>query len=449
MENNIKKCSFIEHDKINAILYCQECKIYMCNKCDNYHSNLFKNHHINKIENDMDEIFSDFCKKDNHYGKLEFFCKAHNQLCCSDCICKIKVEGKGEHFNCDVYTLQNIKDEKKNKLEENIKILENLSNSIDEFINQLKVMSEKINISKEKIKLKIQKIFTKIRNTLNEREDQLLLEVDKEFNKYYFNEKNEKDILKLPNQIKESLKKSSDIKNEWKNENKLCSLINDCIYIENNIKDINLIKENIDNNNFDEINFVPNEDGDELNKFLNIFQKFGKINSNSIFKFKKCPIDINEDRGYKVSGENNNIITKTGKDELMIGIPCLNELKYGKEYKWKIKILKSKNNYINVGITTTDFDFNKANPYKYGWYLYCGDSTFYSWSPQNYDCKKTKLKRPKNEIIISMNILKRILKFKVDKEEEEDFYTDIPIDKPIFPIVTLENKDDSVEIISN
>ena len=48
-----------------------------------------------------------------------------------------------------------------------------------------------------------------------------------------------------------------------------------------------------------------------------------------------------------------------------------------------------------------------------------------------------------------MNILKRILKFKVDKEEEEDFYTDIPIDKPIFPIVTLENKDDSVEIISN
>ena len=86
MENNIKKCSFIEHDKINAILYCLECKIYMCNKCDNHHSNLFKNHHLNKLENDMNEIFSEFCKKDNHYGKLDFFCNTHNQLCCSDCI---------------------------------------------------------------------------------------------------------------------------------------------------------------------------------------------------------------------------------------------------------------------------------------------------------------------------------------------------------------------------
>ena len=47
-----------------------------------------------------------------------------------------------------------------------------------------------------------------------------------------------------------------------------------------------------------------------------------------------------------------------------------------------------------------------------------------------------------------MNTQKGILKFKIDKEEEEDFYTDIPIDKPIFPIVTLVNKDDCVEIIT-
>ena len=108
MENNINKCSFIEHNKINAILYCQECKIYMCNKCDNHHSNLFKNHHMNKIENEINDIFSEFCKKDNHYGKLEFFCKTHNQLCCSDCLCKIKIKGKGEHSDCDVCSIENI-----------------------------------------------------------------------------------------------------------------------------------------------------------------------------------------------------------------------------------------------------------------------------------------------------------------------------------------------------
>ena len=449
MENNIKKCSFNEHDKINAILYCQECKIYMCNKCNNHHSNLFINHNINKIENDINGIFSEFCKKEKHYGKLEFFCKTHNQLCCSDCICKIKIKGKGEHYDCDMCSIENIKNEKKNNLEENIKILKNLSNSYEELINQIKDINEKIIINKEEIKLKIQKIFTKIRNALNGREDELLLEVDNKF--YEFNKDIEKDVLKLPDKINESIKKYNNIDNEWNNENKLCSIINDCLHIENNIKEINLIKENIDKSkNYVEIDFFPKEDDDELNKFLNNFQKFGEIISikNPIFKFKKFPIDKMEDKGYKVSGEKNNIISKTANNLSILGIPCENELKSDKEYKWKIKILNSKKNYINVGVTPIDFDFNKKEPYKYGWYYYCEDSTFYSGPPHNYNGKKTKLKIPKNEIIITMNTQKRILKFKVDKEEEEEFYTDIPIDKPIVPIVTLSSKDDSVEIIN-
>ena len=280
MENNIKKCSSIEHDKINAIVYCQECKVYMCNKCDNFHSKLLKNHHINKIENDNNELFSEFCKKDNHFGKLEYFCKTHNELCCSDCLCKIKTEGKGEHFICNVCTIQNIKNEKKNKLEENIKILENLSNSIEELINQFKVMNEKMNINKEEIKLKIQKIFTKIRNALNEREDKLLLEVDTKFNKYYFEEDIEKNSLKLPNKINESLKKCHSIENEWNNENKLLSLINNCVKIENNIKEINLIKENIKKStNYVEIIFFPKEDDDELKKILENIHKLGDLKS--------------------------------------------------------------------------------------------------------------------------------------------------------------------------
>ena len=262
----------------------------------------------------------------------------------------------------------------------------------------------------------------------------------------------EKEISKLPIKINESLKKGNNIDNEWNNENKLCSLINDCLNIEYNIKEINLIKDIIDkNNNPVEINFIPKEDGEELNMFLKNIQSFGEIkctNNNIIFKFKKCPIDINGDKGYKISGENNNIITKTGKDEVYIGVTCENELKSDKEYKWKIKILKSKKNEINVGVTSIDYDFNLEKPYKYGWYLYCVNSTFFSGPPFNYASKKTKLKKPKDEIIISMNLQKRILKFKIDKEEEEDFYTDIPIDKPIVPIVTLYNKDDSVEIIN-
>jgi hypothetical protein len=36
LEQN-KKCSLNEHNEIDAIIYCQECRIYMCRKCENLH----------------------------------------------------------------------------------------------------------------------------------------------------------------------------------------------------------------------------------------------------------------------------------------------------------------------------------------------------------------------------------------------------------------------------
>ena len=54
---------------------------------------------------------------------------------------------------------------------------------------------------KETLKLNIQKIFTNIRNSLNNREDELLLEVDKKFEDKYFKEELIKDSEKLPNRI--------------------------------------------------------------------------------------------------------------------------------------------------------------------------------------------------------------------------------------------------------
>ena len=90
MENKSEKCSSKKHEEINAICYCQECKIYMCNKCENFHSELFQNHHQYKLEKDMNVIFTGFCKEKDHFDKLEFFCKNHNILCCAACISKIK-----------------------------------------------------------------------------------------------------------------------------------------------------------------------------------------------------------------------------------------------------------------------------------------------------------------------------------------------------------------------
>ena len=231
MDNNNKKCSLKKHEEINAISYCQECKIYMCNKCENHHIELFQNHHEHKLDKDINEIFTGFCKEINHFDKLEFYCKNHNKLCCTACISKIKREGKGQHTDCDVCNIEDIKEEKKNKLKENIKILENLSNTFEQSINELKKIFEKINNKKEELKLKIQKIFTNIKSKLNEREDQLLLEVNKQFDNIFIKEDIIKNTDKIPNKIKINLEKGKLIDNNWNDNNKLYLLINDCINI--------------------------------------------------------------------------------------------------------------------------------------------------------------------------------------------------------------------------
>ena len=197
---NIKKCSFKEHQEINATSYCRECRNYMCNKCDNIHSGYCPNHHKYNLDKDINEIFTGFCKEENHL-ELSFFCKNHNQLCCAACISKIKGKGFGEHNNCNVCFIEDIKEEKKNKLKDNIKYLEDLSNRLELNINSLKKIYETIKEKKEKLKLEIQQIFTKIRSSLNEREDYLLLEVDKQYENYFFNESIIKESEKLPNKI--------------------------------------------------------------------------------------------------------------------------------------------------------------------------------------------------------------------------------------------------------
>ena len=241
--NDKIKCFTEEHKEINFISFCPECKIYKCNKCQNLHSTLFNKHQTYKLNNE-DEIFTGFCKEKNHRDKLEFFCKDHNQLCCAACIAKLKEKGCGLHKDCEVCILENIKEEKKNKLKENIKCLEDLENKFNENINKLKDIFDKIEKDKDDLKLNVQNIFTKIRNILNEREEQLLLEIDNMFNNKYFDEVIIKKGEKLPKQIKLSLEKGKLIDKEWDNNN-LNSYINDCIKIENNIKEINIINEKV------------------------------------------------------------------------------------------------------------------------------------------------------------------------------------------------------------
>ena len=242
-----------------------------------------KIHHIYNLEKNKDEFFSIYCKENDHLEILDFFCKNHNQLCCTSCICKIKGKKYGQHSNCNISLIEEIKDEKKNKLNENIKILEKISSNIKESIDKIKKIFEKINSNKEELKLKVQKIFTQIRSVVNEREDKILLEIDNKYDKIFFKEEFIKDCEKLENKIKISLEKGKKIDKEWNEPNKLYSLINDCINIENNISYINLINTKINKfNNLDnyKITFLPEEET-EIKNTLEIIKKFGYLFDNS------------------------------------------------------------------------------------------------------------------------------------------------------------------------
>ena len=130
------------------------------------------------------------------------------------------------------------------------------------------------------------------------------------------------------------------------------------------------------------------------------------------------------------------------------GTTTLYELEKGKEYKWKIKILKTQHKYVLVGVAPIDFIINKTDRHC-GWYLECSISSLCSGPPHNYrDYKGFNLGSIKDEVIIIMNMEKRTLKFIIDNEDKGDQYTDIPIDKPLFPTVLLVDKDDSIEIIN-
>ena len=351
-EDNSKsqKCSSKGHDKIKAINYCQECRVYLCNKCEKIHSELYNHDLYNITDKDIKDIFTGICHEENHEDKLDFFCKTHNKLVCAACISKMKIKGNGQHTDCDICIIEDIHEQKKSILNKNIKYLEDLSINLEKSINELKKIFEKINVNKDNIKIEIQKIFTKIRNGLNDREDELLKEVDEKYDELFFKEDLIKESEKLPKKIKTSIEKGKSINNNWNND-KLNSSINDCVNIENNIEQINTINNNVKRCNLIvnlKINFYPNEDK-EINESLEKIKRYGNIYYNN-FRFKKYEDDIKKDDEYEISGEIGNILTKTGIDKKWLNILCENKLEKDMEYTWKIKILKSQYNHIMVGI---------------------------------------------------------------------------------------------------
>ena len=142
MDKTIQKCTLELHKENEAYLFYPECKIYICNKCEKLHLGLFSNHHATKIEKDKNEIFTGLCQEKNHLYELKYFCKSHNKLCCAECITKFKGKEHGQHTDCEVCSIEDIKNEKMDKLSQNIKCLEDLTSNLQESIKELKDIFE-------------------------------------------------------------------------------------------------------------------------------------------------------------------------------------------------------------------------------------------------------------------------------------------------------------------
>ena len=444
------KCSNKKHSEINAISYCIECNLYLCNKCKNNHIEYLEIHHLNDLDKNNQELFTGMCTELNHKDELKFYCRNHNKLCCAACLCKIKIDGKGQHYDCDVCHIEEIKEEKNKKLNDNIKYLEDTSKTIKDSIKKLKDIYEKINDNKEKIKLKISNIFSKIRNALNEREDELLLEIDNIYDKTYFKEDLIKNGEKISNKIISYLQKGKLLNTQFNdNDNKLNEKIYDCINIENNIKNIIEINENINKCNSKKINitFLPEED--KITEFLENIKTFGDIFNEDDCKLKFV---FKPGNNYIVSNNGFMATKNNGKDNWNCVVVGDKEIPKNKITKWKIKINKNKDKSkkysdIYIGIGPQIF---KGNLYDECWSIFSGSNEKVGLKLKDKSSNyKDHLEVLKEGDIIEVIVDRKLgnLSFAVNDINYGIACSTIPKNDSLYPTIVLFEQGLSVEIV--
>ena len=210
-----------------------------------------------------------------------------------------------------------------------------------------------------------------------------------------------------------------------------------------NIKEIKISNRIIFNDGY---NFKFNQYNEEL---INTINNFDSVEYKNKFSFEKY--DSYFGNPFEISGEFNNIITKKkninnfyndNKNNYM-GIICEGELEKNKIHKWKIKILKTKEKKIMVGISFTNFPSGNSNCEENGWLLNCNNLRLYSNSKNSVISNLSEID---DEILIIFNSYFGTLKFIINNEDKGDSFFNIPLDKPLTPIVFLFDEKDSVMI---
>lgn len=454
METTEKKCYTKSHANKKAIKFCLNCNKYLCELCLASHAKCDRKHELYSIDNELNLSFKGTCQENNHPNNLDYYCSTHNNLCCAACLCKIKDKGDGQHTECKACSIEEIKEEKREKLNNNINILKDLAQNFKKKLKEVRKIYDKTNNQKEGTRTNIKNTFDELINILTLRKKELLKELDDIYEKNIFSDDFIKTYEKLPSKINYYIKKGKSVNEKWEEDEKrgkLNIIINDCINIEKHVEKYQLINDRLQSLST-RVTFQFCIEGIDIKAFTEKLKNLGKIIFNDYkFIFKQCPNNINLKKRFVISGEKGNIISKKEPNFTWTGTTCLYEFKNLVEYKWKIRILKSTTNQIMVGVVPIDFNAEKIDYADFtlnicGWFFYCYDMRLYSGPPHNYRNKSTEFKEITNEIILVMNMNKRSLKFILNNIDNGEQYQDIPMDKPLFPCVCLFNAD-KVEIV--
>ena len=283
---------------------------------------------------------------------------------------------------------------------------------------------------------KIKEVFEKLRDCINEREKNLLNNLDKIMNKKKQIDFINKMINDL-NKIKENYNKNKlDLE-----ENNLIKMDRNISNLSNTIEDIGDCKKDLEINNKYKFIYEENTFNDILNKIKNLGEL--KNLSDNLFKWKKG-------QNYTLSG-NDLIATKTnGGSNHNCNILGDFILPKNQINKWKIKLKKySITSYdwnIIVGVGPSNLNQNENNLYNKTWTFICGSSniSIKSGSPTIYKGNK-KLKE--GDIVeVIMNNITGELSFSVN-DINYGVACKIPLNIDLSPFVCLYVQGDSVELL--
>ena len=253
---------------------------------------------------------------------------------------------------------------------------------------------------------------------------------------------------KLPNQIKISLENGKVLDKEWDdNKKKLNSIINDCINIENNIKNIDEINKSIEKCNSQKINikFIPDND-DEINEVIEKIKKFGEIldKEESNFDFKFRP-------GNNYNVTNNGLVAtkNNGGSNWNCTIFGDKEIPKNKISKWKIKIkADTKQSWdILIGIGPNNPN-NENSFYNKCWSFISSNSTLLlkNGTSINYNNHSGRLKKGDIvEVIVDRQLGN--LSFAVNGSNYGIACSDIPKEDELYPTVLIYDQNLIIEIV--